>query len=103
MTLWAAATEADAVAGMPARFVAAPASTDEAAAVLRAAAEQDLAVVVRGGGTKLEWGMPPRRLDLQGRRYSVERIQGDAAAPSAGLDFRPAEPAASQARAVRRS
>jgi glycolate oxidase FAD binding subunit len=64
MTLWEPATDADTVAGVPARFVAAPASTEEAAAVLAAAAREDLAVVVRGGGTKLDWGMPPRRLDL---------------------------------------
>jgi glycolate oxidase FAD binding subunit len=42
----------------------APASTAEAAEVLTAAARDNLAVVVRGGGTKLDWGMPPRRLDL---------------------------------------
>ena len=64
MALWTAATDADTVAGVPARFVATPASTAEAAAVLTAAARDDLAVVVRGGGTKLDWGMPPRRLDL---------------------------------------
>jgi glycolate oxidase FAD binding subunit len=58
------ATDRDTVAGVPARFVAAPASTEEAAAVLTAAAREDLAVVVRGGGTKLGWGVPPRRLDL---------------------------------------
>ena len=62
--MWAPATDHDRVAGVPARFVAAPASTEEAAAVLTAAAREDLAVVVRGGGTKLDWGMPPRRLDL---------------------------------------
>jgi glycolate oxidase FAD binding subunit len=64
MALWAAATEADTVGGVPARFVAAPASTAQAAEVLRAAAADDLAVVVRGGGSKLDWGMPPRRLVL---------------------------------------
>ena len=39
-------------------------STEEAAAVLRAAAATTCAVVVRGAGTKLDWGAPPRRLDL---------------------------------------
>jgi glycolate oxidase FAD binding subunit len=58
------ATDDDVVAGVPARLVAAPASTEEAAAVLRAAAAEDLAVVVRGAGTKLEWAVPPRRVDL---------------------------------------
>jgi glycolate oxidase FAD binding subunit len=45
-------------------FVAAPASTEEAAAVLRAAAEHDLAVVPRGGGSRLGWGPPPARCDV---------------------------------------
>ncbi|MEV6304751.1 FAD-binding oxidoreductase [Actinoplanes sp. NPDC051861] len=52
----------DAVGGVPARLVAAPGSTEEAAALIAAA--QDLHVVVRGGGTKLHWGNPPRELDL---------------------------------------
>ena len=38
----------------------APGSTAEAAAVLRVAAGQDLAVVVRGAGTKLDWGAAAR-------------------------------------------
>ena len=81
MALWAEATEADTVAGVPARFVAAPRTTDEAAAVLTAAARDDLAVVVRGGGTKLDWGMPPDRLDLivdtRGLTGVVEHAAGD--------------------------
>ena len=48
---------------MPA-FVAAPGSTDEAAAVMRAAAEHELAVVARGAGGRLGWGVPPSRCDL---------------------------------------
>ncbi len=45
-------------------FVAAPGSTEEAAAVMRAAAEHELAVVARGGGSRLGWGTPPSRCDL---------------------------------------
>ena len=45
-------------------FVASPSSTDEAAAVMRAAAEHELAVVVRGAGGRLGWGVPPSRCDL---------------------------------------
>jgi glycolate oxidase FAD binding subunit len=56
------ATPADTVGGVPARLVAAPAGTAEAAALI--AETRDLAVVIRGGGTKLDWGVPPRRLDL---------------------------------------
>jgi glycolate oxidase FAD binding subunit len=56
------ATGDDVVGGVPARLVATPATTAEAAALI--AATRDLAVVVRGAGTKLDWGVPPRRLDL---------------------------------------
>ncbi|MFG1604716.1 FAD-binding oxidoreductase [Actinoplanes sp. NPDC049265] len=52
----------DVVGGVPARLVAAPATTAEASALLRAAA--GLTVVVRGAGTKIDWGTPPRTLDL---------------------------------------
>jgi glycolate oxidase FAD binding subunit len=43
---------------------AAPASTGEAAAVMRVAAEHELAVVARGGGSRLGWGIPASRCDL---------------------------------------
>jgi glycolate oxidase FAD binding subunit len=57
--------EADAIGeGIVPAFVAAPGSTDEAAALLRVAAEQGLAVVARGGGSRLGWGVPPTRCDL---------------------------------------
>ena len=62
-------------------FVAAPGSTDEAAAIMRAAAEHELAVVVRGGGSRLDWGTPPPRSDLvvdMSRMASVtEHAAGD--------------------------
>ena len=58
------ASPGDAVAGGTPRFAASPASVAEASAVLRAAAEHDLAVVPRGSGSKLGWGVPPRRCDL---------------------------------------
>lgn len=71
----------DAVAGVPARFVATPASTAQAAAVLRAAAAAGLAVVVRGAGTRQDWANSPRRLDLvlETRRLAgvVEHAAGD--------------------------
>jgi glycolate oxidase FAD binding subunit len=60
----AVAGEADVAGGVPAKWVAAPGSTEEAAAVLRTAAAEGLAVAARGAGTKLDWGTPPRRLDL---------------------------------------
>lgn len=76
-----AATEADAVAGVPARWVASPQSTDEVAEVLRLAEQHDLAVVPRGAGTALDWGTPPRRLDVvldtTRLRGVVEHAAGD--------------------------
>jgi glycolate oxidase FAD binding subunit len=58
------ATEQDLVSGQPARFVAEPASTTEAGAVLRAADALGLSVVPRGAGSRLGWGNPPRSCDL---------------------------------------
>ncbi|MGH4012445.1 MAG: FAD-binding oxidoreductase [Pseudonocardiaceae bacterium] len=54
----------DVVDGVPARWVARPASTEEVSAVLRAAAGLGLRVVARGTGTRLGWGAAPRELDL---------------------------------------
>jgi glycolate oxidase FAD binding subunit len=45
-------------------LVAWPESTEEAAAVMRVAAEHELAVVVRGAGGRIGWGLPPTRCDL---------------------------------------
>lgn len=73
------AGDADTVCGVPARLVAAPQDTAEAAALIKAA--RGLAVVIRGGGTKLDWGQPPRELDLiiDTRRLAgvVEHAAGD--------------------------
>ncbi|QYC39724.1 putative FAD-linked oxidoreductase [Nonomuraea coxensis DSM 45129] len=54
----------DAVGGVLPRWVALPESVEEVAAVLRACAGRDLAVVPAGGGTKLHWGPPPERCDV---------------------------------------
>jgi len=54
----------DAVAGVAPRYAASPASVAEASAVMRAAAGQDLTVVPRGSGSRLDWGAPPVRCDL---------------------------------------
>ena len=55
---------ADAVDGVPTALVARPGTTEETAAVLRAAAGLGLTVVVRGRGTKLTWGRPPESADV---------------------------------------
>ena len=59
-----ASPDADAVSGVVPSFVASPASTEEASALLRAAAEHGLTVVPRGAGTGLGWGAPPSSCDL---------------------------------------
>jgi glycolate oxidase FAD binding subunit len=64
----------DAVAGVMPSYVAYPASVDEAAAVMRAAAAHNLAVVPRGTGTKLAWGVPPDRCDLVVDTTRLDRI-----------------------------
>ncbi|HEY2313900.1 MAG TPA: FAD-binding oxidoreductase, partial [Streptosporangiaceae bacterium] len=58
------ASDLDVVGGRQARYVAAPASTSEAAALLRAAADLGLTVVPRGSGSHLRWGAPPASCDL---------------------------------------
>src|ERR1700739_597693 len=65
----AAAT--DAVSGIAPTWVVAPGSEQEFSAVLQLANEAGLAVIPRGGGSKLEWGNPPRRADLV---LSLERL-----------------------------
>ena len=71
----------DAVAGVMPRFAASPATVAEASELMRAAAAHDLAVVPRGGGSKLGWGAPPRRVDLivdtSGLDRVVEHAAGD--------------------------
>ena len=60
----AVGTASDAVGGVVPSFVASPASTAEAASLLRAAASCGLAVVPRGASTGLSWGAPPSACDL---------------------------------------
>jgi glycolate oxidase FAD binding subunit len=59
-----AATAADAVAGAQPKLVIEPGTERELAEVLRLSNEAGLAVIPRGGGTKLGWGNPPVRADL---------------------------------------
>jgi glycolate oxidase FAD binding subunit len=59
-----AASAADVVGGVEPRVVVEPANEQELAAALNAANEAGLAVIPRGGGTKLAWGNPPRRADV---------------------------------------
>ena len=67
---------ADAVGGRQARYVAAPASTGEASALLRAAAALGLTVVPRGAGCLQHWGNPPDSCDLVVDTRRLDRIVG---------------------------
>ncbi|WP_033337505.1 FAD-binding oxidoreductase [Catenuloplanes japonicus] len=64
---------------MRASFVARPADAAQVADVLRVAAAHDLAVVPRGNGTRLDWGLPPSRLDLILDLSALDRIVDHAA------------------------
>jgi glycolate oxidase FAD binding subunit len=71
----------DAIDGLVPSLVAFPASTDEASALLRAAAAHRLMVVPRGAGTGLGWGAPPTACDLvvdmQAMDQVIEHAAGD--------------------------
>jgi glycolate oxidase FAD binding subunit len=84
---------ADTIEGRQARFVAAPASTEEASALLRAAAALGLTVVPRGAGRLQHWGNPPDSCDLivDTRRLDriIEHVPADLAVTvQAGLRLR---------------
>src|SRR5258707_744528 len=59
-----AAGAADAVGGVQPKLVVEPGTARELADVLRLSNDAGLAVIPRGGGTKLGWGNPPARADL---------------------------------------
>ncbi|NNM97371.1 MAG: FAD-binding oxidoreductase [Candidatus Dormibacteraeota bacterium] len=54
----------DAVSGLIPDLVVTPGSAQEVSAVLRASSQRGWSVVVRGGGTKLTWGAPPRHCEI---------------------------------------
>jgi glycolate oxidase FAD binding subunit len=70
----ALARAADTIASRQARYVAAPASTEEASALLRAAAALGLTVVPRGAGRLQHWGDPPDSCDLIVDTRRLDRI-----------------------------
>ena len=59
-----AGADVDAVDGVVPRFVAEPESAEAFAGTLAQASRDGLQAVIRGGGTKLDWGRPPRAVDL---------------------------------------
>jgi glycolate oxidase FAD binding subunit len=54
----------DCVAGVQPQIVVEPGNDQELAKTLQLANEAGLAVIPRGGGTKLAWGNPPKRADI---------------------------------------
>jgi glycolate oxidase FAD binding subunit len=69
-----AATPQDAVDGAQPHVVIEPGSELELAKVLQLANDAGLAVIPRGGGTKLAWGNPPKRADLVLSTARLNRI-----------------------------
>jgi glycolate oxidase FAD binding subunit len=68
------ATVDDAVQGVHPQLVLEPADEAEVSAVLAEASRQRLAVVTRGGGTKLSWGAPPSRCDIVLSTLRLDRL-----------------------------
>lgn len=68
------ATAGDAICGITPRFVVAPENEQQVAAVLSAANAAGIGVVPRGGGSKLDWGNPPKRADLVLSTARLNRI-----------------------------
>jgi glycolate oxidase FAD binding subunit len=82
----------DAVDGVLPLMVIEPASQEEVASALRIATGAGLAVIPRGGATKMDWGNPPRRgeliLSTQRLNRIVEHAWGDMTATvEAGCTF----------------
>lgn len=69
-----AATPADAIAGVLPQLVIEPGSVEEVSRVLRFASANHLRVAPRGGDTKMEWGNPPRGLDLILSTRRLDRV-----------------------------
>jgi glycolate oxidase FAD binding subunit len=54
----------DMISGLQPQFVAEPEDERQLASLLAAANQMDISVVPRGGGTKLDWGNPPNRVEV---------------------------------------
>lgn len=57
-------TPADAVGGAVPKFVVEPGTAQEVADTLGWASRDNLSVLPRGGGTKLDWGLAPKSIDV---------------------------------------
>src|SRR5262245_36015146 len=75
------ATGADAIDGLVPELVVAPGSAEEVARVVQHVSEAGMAILPRGGGTKLGWGNRPSTgqivLELRRMDRVVEHAWGD--------------------------
>jgi len=68
------AAPGDAVCGVVPQFVVEPENEQQLAAVLALANNAGISVIPRGGGTKMDWGNPPKRADLILSNARLNRI-----------------------------
>jgi glycolate oxidase FAD binding subunit len=69
-----AATARDAVVDCQPEYVVSPGTEHELAAILAFANETGVAVILRGGGTKLDWGNPPKRAGIVLSTLRLNRV-----------------------------
>jgi glycolate oxidase FAD binding subunit len=68
------ASPSDLIRGVMPHLIVEPANEQEVAAVLRAANDAGVAVIPRGGGTKMDWGNPPARADVVLSMRRLDRV-----------------------------
>lgn len=75
------AAGADEISGVRPKWVASVEGTEQTSAAMTVAAEHELHVVPKGSGSKLDWGAPPRAvdllLDLSPSNRVIEHAAGD--------------------------
>jgi len=69
-----AASSEDVILGRTPQQIVEPRSAEEVAAVLKWCNANNVALAPRGGGTKLDWGNPPRALDLILSTRALNRV-----------------------------
>jgi glycolate oxidase FAD binding subunit len=67
-------TIADAIDGVVPAYVTEPESPEAFAETLARASREKQQTVIRGGGSKLDWGRPPRRVDLIVSTARINRL-----------------------------
>jgi glycolate oxidase FAD binding subunit len=69
-----AASPGDAIDGVQPKLIVEPGSNEEAGRVLQFANAAGLKVAPRGGGTKMDWGNPPRTVDVVLSTRRLDRV-----------------------------